>query len=742
MRGEAMDHRSRRGRPRWRGVGVVAVVAALVGAALPTAPASAELTTVVPREDTWVTNGRVWSIIERGEHIYLGGNFTALGPNTGHGVNIDDQQGRLLPGSPKVNSSIFDAVDDGAGGLFIVGAFDTVNGIPRGRAAHIRADGSVGPFDPAANGTIREIARLGNTLVLGGEFTTIQGVPRARLALVNLVGAPLGSWTADANGPVEEIVVSSDGLRIFVGGSFSTVRGVNRGNVASLVATSGVVENWAPIANGRVDAIALDGGRVYLGGAFTSVGLVPRQGLALVDASTGLTDPLWVANVNDGVVRAMTLQNGTLYFGGTFTKVKNVNRPYVAAVTSDAVLTPWNPAANQAVNTIVASPDGAALYLGGAFTSVRFAPRNRLARVDKLNGALLGPLDPAAIAQVWVVHPRLGQLFIGGDFASVGIVHRAYLARLDRVTGALDSSFAPSLDGFVETMDMTWDGAELYLGGRFTSVNGTVRNKAASLNVPQGTLTRFNPNVNGIAVQAIDHRDGKVVMGGQFGSVSGVPLRNAARTDADTGAPDVGWAPNPNKQVRDVDILSDRDVILGGDFTTVGILLTPRAYLAEIDGQTGAATGWAPAPSNLVYEGALTANESRYYAAILGPGGTGGNAVEAFSTAPAGDRLWRVATNGDVQALDLSPDEQTVYAGGHFFVVYQGSTTIRLDDRNRMMALRATTGALLPWRPRLDLGGTGVFAVTATNNGVYIGGDFNRVGPTSTRGLAVFPGTP
>jgi hypothetical protein len=57
-----------------------------------------------------------------------------------------------------------------------------------------------------------------------------------------------------------------------------------------------------------------------------------------------------------------------------------------------------------------------------------------------------------------------------------------------------------------------------------------------------------------------------------------------------------------------------------------------------------------------------------------------------------------------------------------------------------MMAVRADDGELLAWRPRLDSAGTGVFAVLAAAGGLYIGGDFTRIGPTSTQGFAVFPG--
>jgi hypothetical protein len=262
---------------------------------------------------------------------------------------------------------------------------------------------------------------------------------------------------------------------------------------------------------------------------------------------------------------------------------------------------------------------------------------------------------------------------------------------------------------------------------------------AAALAIPSGALTGFDPNVNGVEVSAVAEGAGKVVLGGQFSKVGGVPIANAARVDAATGKPDLTWLPNPNAAVEDVDILGDHSVILSGQFTKLGVL-TSRQYVALI-GPGGGVQPWNPQPSSFVYEGIVSPDGATFYAGLVGKGGLG-NAVEAFTRTGTGTRLWRTEGDGDVQAMALSPNGQTIYAGGHFFQIFQTGTSNVIAYRNRAMAISASNGALLPWAPPLDFGGEGVYAVLATNDAVYLGGEFGGIGSLPCQGFAIFPGNP
>ena len=108
-------------------------------------------------------------------------------------------------------------------------------------------------------------------------------------------------------------------------------------------------------------------------------------------------------------------------------------------------------------------------------------------------------------APVRAIQSTGGVIYIGGDFTSVrppgtapgtGEVARNYLVALNSSTGN-PISFAPSFNGAVKSLALSPDGATLYVGGDFTTVNGTARNRAAAFNLSTGALLPWNPNANG-----------------------------------------------------------------------------------------------------------------------------------------------------------------------------------------------------------------------------------------------------
>src|SRR5204862_6818898 len=119
-----------------------------------------------------------------------------------------------------------------------------------------------------------------------------------------------------------------------------------------------------------------------------------------------------------------------------------------------------------------------------------------------------------------------------------------FVAREVRGQSALDG-FDPNANGTVQVVVVQPDG-KILLGGDFTTLspNGggaVTRNRIARLN-PDGTLdTAFNPNASDtvytIAVQA----DGKILVGGHFNganSIGGQTRNRIARLNATTGVAD------------------------------------------------------------------------------------------------------------------------------------------------------------------------------------------------------------
>ena len=109
-----------------------------------------------------------------------------------------------------------------------------------------------------------------------------------------------------------------------------------------------------------------------------------------------------------------------------------------------------------------------------------------------------------------------GKILAGGKFTQVNGNLRNYLVRLNP-NGAVDSTFTPQVDNEVWTIKIQLDG-KILIGGAFTTVNGQPRSGIARL-LLDGTLdSAFNPGtganlpVASIALQS----DGRMVIGGMF----------------------------------------------------------------------------------------------------------------------------------------------------------------------------------------------------------------------------------
>ena len=64
----------------------------------------------------YATNGTVNAVVVSGNTIYIGGEFTYVGPNTGAGAAIDTSTGAPDLAFPNVNGVIYAVVSDGSGG--------------------------------------------------------------------------------------------------------------------------------------------------------------------------------------------------------------------------------------------------------------------------------------------------------------------------------------------------------------------------------------------------------------------------------------------------------------------------------------------------------------------------------------------------------------------------------------------------------------------------------------------------
>src|SRR6185503_9090410 len=153
----------------------------------------------------WVTNGQVNAVVSNGGTIYIGGDFSRVGPATGSGVALDAGSGAAQQPYPKVVGVVYAVARDGKGGWFVGGSFTHVRGQPRSNLAHLDADGVLTAWNPGANLPVRAMAVIGRTVYVGGDFTSIGGQERNRIAAIDAVDATVTAWNPIANSSVHAL---------------------------------------------------------------------------------------------------------------------------------------------------------------------------------------------------------------------------------------------------------------------------------------------------------------------------------------------------------------------------------------------------------------------------------------------------------------------------------------------------------------------------------------------------------
>ncbi|MBI4664417.1 MAG: immunoglobulin domain-containing protein [Verrucomicrobia bacterium] len=343
--------------------------------------------------------------------------------------------------------------------------------------------------------------------------------------------------------PVVRAISEQGDGKLLIGGEFVSVNGATRNRIARLNSDGSLESAFASAsgADGDVQGIAVQGdGRVLIGGNFTSVNGTPRNRIARLNSDGSLDSSFVTAVGADGAVRPIVVQgDGRVLIGGFFASVNGASRNRIARLKNDgSVDGSFNvgTGASGSVTCMALQTDGK-VVICGSFTSFNGTARNRIARLNS-DGSLDTGFNPGSGADDWISAMALqtdGKVVVGGDFKTFNSTSRTRLARLNS-NGSLDTSFSPTLaaiPGYGMDIDAiaAQDDGKLVIGGSFGSINGTPRTRVARLN-RDGTLDpSFNPGsgandwVFSIAVQ----RDGRIVIGGWFTSVGGTPRTQIAR---------------------------------------------------------------------------------------------------------------------------------------------------------------------------------------------------------------------
>ncbi|MGC9399620.1 MAG: hypothetical protein ACP5HM_10855 [Anaerolineae bacterium] len=633
-------------------------------------------------------------------------------------------------------------------------------------------DGSFG--DQGVNGSVYALAvdSSGNIYV-GGSFTQAGGISANYIAMWD--GSGWSTMDGGTNSAVHAIAVDSSD-NVYVGGTFQYAG--SSGTLFNRIAMwdgSG----WQPLgtttSNGvsgsnppNVYAIAIDEGAfpvLYVGGDFTSVADKNGSQSANYVAAFDTNPDAWTwsllgvstDNGVDDVVNALAMDegNGRLYVGGVF---DNATAPtgYVGGANG---LVQWNVASaswafvgggltnSSDVVFALALDAGGGLYIGGNFSQVYNTPANNVAYWDSANWSALGTAasngtnyEVLALAYDLVNNV----LYVGGDFLEVydasGTTSVLHVARWDGSQWAsLSVGTSNGVNDNVYVLKMFGD--ELLAGGLFLSACGTTVNRLARWDGLDWYAFGHGLD-NSIYAVAIDS-SGNVYVGGVFSKAGGKTVNNIAMWDGGKWNA-LGKGTNSHVYALAYDNNYD-ELYVGGGFTQVTqadgstldtIYIARWNTLTQQWGQLGNDT------SNGVSGGDVEAllYDAATYSVYVGGGFTQVKDSINGTTSCSRVAAWipglgRWSTNASlcsgvsggttptVYALAIDSDGE-LFVGGDFGLA-GGSVTASYVAKWNGSA----------WSFLADSGGTGtegtdgpVYALAATGNDVYVGGDFSYAG--------------
>jgi cell wall-associated NlpC family hydrolase len=318
---------------------------------------------------------------------------------------------------------------------------------------------------------------------------------------------------------------------------------------------------------------------------------------------------------------------------------------------------------------------GDTLYVGGSFTTATSpdgsvsVPRANLAAFSLTTGELLPAFRADTNGVVRALAFDAGRLFVGGSFTTVNGTARSRLASVSPTTGAVEGTWNSSVNSNVYALSVSGD--RLYVGGSFSTIRATARSRLAALVPSTGAVLGFNPNVDGTVIAvAASTSGGPVYVGGSFNNVGGAANR---------------W----------LVALDESGTVL------------PRSW------------GLLGVPSDLTLDDA---------GGRLGVSETGAGNQGSWHDTASGNSLWRQRCDGDAQAVEVI--EGTLFTGFHEGC--DGDLTQRVTANDV-----GDGGRDLDFAPTFDRY-WGARALDGTPERLVVAGDFTNISGVAVSGFAIF----
>ena len=545
--------------------------------------------------------------------ILIGGSFANYNGTTRGRLarlNSDGTLDTTFDPGTGTSSTVNDIAVQTDGKYVIGGAFTSYNGTAASRIIRINTDGTLDAsfmIGTGPNSTVRSVSlQSDGKILITGTFATIDGNARPGIARLNSDGSVDTSFAAAPTGAAPQSTAIQPDGKIIVAGNFTSIGGASRNGIARLNADGTNDASFdpgtgiLPIGFNNVQEIALQAdGKIVFVGQISSYNDNPAMEIVRAN-SDGSFDPTFdLFAARAGAVSAIEFQpDGKILIGGNFATVNRVNRGSIVRIdadeTVDSTFTPGTGATTSNgspadIFAIKVQSDGKIL-IGGTFVNYDGTAVNRIARLNAdgtLDTTFNVGTGASSTVNVIVIQPD-GKILVGGNFTTFNGMSTNRLVRLN-TDGTLDAMFmsGTGAGGPVNSIALQSDG-KIYIGGGFTSYNGTPLNRAARLNA-DGTLdTTFNigTGLTGTVSAIVIQPDGKIILGGTFSSYNGTTVSRIVRLNTDGSIdPAFNISNVLNSNINDVLLLPNGKILIAGLFQTINGL--PVKRIARLNSNGG-----------------------------------------------------------------------------------------------------------------------------------------------------------
>lgn len=594
--------------------------------------------------------------------------------------------------------------------LYAVGDFTRIGGVDTYSVAFYDGTAWAGFSRLRPDGSVYAVSATSpSDVCIGGSFTTLGDFGAGPVASRHAACWDGTAWQPRAI-PVEFYVGiytlerdPADGSLVAGGNFMLDDLGTNGGSLARWVTDhweligGGVMSEFGPGTTKEVRGIAFAGGATFVGGGFNVVDVAdPRTAHAVArwdgtawDDLGGLFAEVGFSIGQNNVYSVAAGPDGSVYFGGLFTRADSQRVAHVVRWDGtywSTLRTPGERYEGVAGSVFALARQGTcATYVGGAFEYAGDVRANNIARFTEAGGyEALGEGVAGGVTDIAV--SRSGLVYAAGDF----------------VDGGEGSAFRNIA---------AWDGARW-----------------------RGLGDGLDGVVWGVAVDEPSDGDRLVYAAGTMGMSGSTPITRFGRWDGtawtDLGAGIAGFPfefdPTMESDPYLYDVIVDpetHDVIVAGSFRAIGegAARVVTSNVARWDG-----TSWH------AYGGGLGGLSGSVLTITLWNGDlVAGGSFEIDGTRTRVARwdgtAWRGVGGAGLDAINiaaLEPSGDALFAGG-VFSIGTVSTHVAVFDGTE-------------WSPLGNSVSDVVEALVSTEEGLYVGGTFDRAGVGASVGLGLW----